>query len=325
MQRILMIALAAAGLASMTGAARTEDFPSRPITMVVPWPTGGPSDAPARVIAERMAVSLGQPVIVENVSGASGSTGTGRAARAQPDGYTIVHGNPTTHVVNGAVYKLNYDVQKDFQPVSLLARQTFLIVGRKTLPATNLQELVAWLKANPDKATQATGGPGGAPHIIGLFFQKETGARFGFVPYRGTAVGINDLVAGHIDFMIDAVNNTLPHVRAGTIKAFAVTARGRLPVANDIPTVDEAGLPGFHFASWQAIFAPKGTQEAVIAKLRAAVADALADPAVRDRLAAFGLDVFPRELQTPDALAELQQAEIARWWPILRAANIKVE
>lgn len=277
------------------------------------------------LLAERMRASLGQPVIVENVSGASGSVGTGRVARAAPDGYTLVHGNLATHVINGAVFKLPYDVQKDFEPISLLADQSFLIASRKTLPAKTLTELVSWLKANPDKAVQGTGGPGGVPHILGVFFQNETGARFGFVPYRGTALAINDLVAGHIDIMIDASNNTLPHVRTDMIKAYAVTAKSRLPTAPDIPTVDEAGLPGFHFSSWQALFAPKGTPGPVVATLQAAVVDTLADPEVRRRLADLGQDIFPREQQTPEALAALHQANIEKWWPLIRATNIKAE
>jgi tripartite-type tricarboxylate transporter receptor subunit TctC len=323
MRRISVIALAALGL--IGAEAPAQDFPSRPVTVVVPWPTGGPSDGPARVLGERMQLALGQPVIIENVTGASGSAGTGRVARAAPDGYTLVHGNLATHVINGAVFKLPYDVQKDFEPISLLAEQTFLIVGKKAMPATNLNELIAWLRANPDKAVQGTGGPGGVPHIIGVFFQKESGTHFTFVPYRGTAVAINDLVAGHIDLMIDATNNTLPHVRAGTIQAYAVTAKSRLPSAPEIPTVDEAGLPGFYFSSWQALYAPKGTPEPVIAKLRAAVVETLADPEVRRRLAGHGQEIFPRERQTPQALAALQQADIGKWWPLIKAANIKPE
>jgi tripartite-type tricarboxylate transporter receptor subunit TctC len=325
MRRTCLIVLTACGLAGVNVAAGAQVYPSRPVTLVVPWPTGGPSDGPARLLAERMRVSLGQSVIVENVSGASGSAGTGRVARAAPDGYTLMQGNFSTHVINAAVFKLPYDVQKDFEPISPLGQQSFLITTKKTMPAKTLSDLIAWLKANPDKAVQGTGGPGGMPHLIGVFFQKETGTRFGFVPYRGTAVAINDLVAGHIDMLIDTANNTLPHVRAGAIKAYAVTAKVRLPAAPDVPTVDEAGLPGFHFASWQAFFAPKGTPTPIMEKVHAAVVDALADPEVQRRLADLGVEIFPREQQTSESLAALQQADIEKWWPIIKAANIKPE
>jgi len=325
MHRICLISLTLIGVVAVNADAGAQVYPSRPVTIIVPWPAGGPSDGPARIVAERLRVALGQPVIVENVSGGSGSAGTGRVARAAPDGYTVVHSNSSTHVLNGAAFNLPYHVQRDFEPISLLADQSFLIVAKKAMPAKNLQELIAWLKANPDKAVQGTGGPGGVPHLGGLLFQKQTGTRFGLVPYRGTAVAINDLVAGHIDLMIDAANNALPHVRSGTIKAYAITANSRLPAAADIPTVDEAGLPGFYISSWQALFAPRGTPQTVVARLNAAVVETLADPAVRQRLADFGQQVFPREQQTPEALAALHAAEIERWWPIVRAANVKPE
>jgi tripartite-type tricarboxylate transporter receptor subunit TctC len=325
MRHTSLIALLVMGLAGSGADARADVYPSRPITVVVPWPAGGPSDGPARVLADGMRAFLGQPVIVDNVSGASGSAGTGRVSRATPDGYTLVHGNLSTHVVNGAVFRLPYDVQKDFEPIAPIAQQPFLIVGRKTLPATHLRELIAWLKANPDQAVQGTGGPGGVPQILGAFFQRQTDTRFRFVPYRGTALAINDLVAGHIDLMIDAPNNTLPHVQAGTIKAFAVTADRRLTAAPDIPTVDEAGLPEFHFSTWQAMFAPKGTPGPAVARLHGAVVDALADPDVRRRLADLAQDIFPPERQTPQALAALHQAEIDRWWPLIKAAGIRVD
>jgi tripartite-type tricarboxylate transporter receptor subunit TctC len=325
MRRTCLIVLTACGLAGVNADAGAQVYPSRPITLVVPWPAGGPSDGPARLLAERMRAALGQSVIVENLSGASGSAGTGRVARATPDGYTLVQGNFSTHVINGAVFKLPYDVQKDFEPISPIGQQSFLITTKKTMPARTLSDLITWLKTNPDKAVQGTGGPGGMPHLIGVFFQKETGTRFGFVPYRGTAVAINDLVAGHIDMLIDTANNTLPHVRTGAIQAYAVTAKVRLPAAPDIPTVDEAGLRGFHFSSWQAFFAPKGTPAPIVAKVNAAVVDALADPEAQRRLADLGVEIFPREEQTPQALAALHQADIDKWWPIIKEANIKAE
>jgi tripartite-type tricarboxylate transporter receptor subunit TctC len=325
MRRFCFFVLPVLGVVATVADAQTQGFPSRPIVMVVPWPAGGPSDGPARVLAERMRMSLGQLVLVENVSGASGSAGTGRVARASADGHTIVHANFSTHVINGAVFNLQYDVQKDFAPISPIATQSFMIVGKKTLSANTLNELIGWLKANPDKAVQGTGGPGGVPHLAGMLFQKQTGTRFRLVPYRGTALAINDLVAGHIDLMIDAANNTLPHVRAGTIKAYAVTAKSRLPTASDIPTVDEAGLDGFYVSSWQALHAPKGTPPEVVARLNAALVEALADPAVRQRLGDLGQEIFPRQQQTPEALAALQQADIEKRWPIIRAADIKAE
>lgn len=321
MRQRCLLAVTAIALSSVSTGIGAQTYPARPITLVVPWPAGGPSDRPARIVAERMRAALGQPVVVENVVGASGSTGTGRVARAAPDGYTIVHGNLSTHVLNAAVLTLPYDVQSDFQPVSLLADQPFLIVGKRALSASTLEDLIAWLKANPGKGTQGTGGPGGMPHLMGTYFQRVTGTRFGLVPYRGTAVAINDLVAGHIDIMIDAVNNTLPQSRAGLIKVYAVTAKTRLPAAPDIPSVDEAGLPGFHFSSWQAIMAPKGTPAIVIDKLNAAIVETLADPEVRRQLADLGQEIFPREQQGPDALAAFHRSELERWWPIIKAAS----
>jgi tripartite-type tricarboxylate transporter receptor subunit TctC len=266
-----------------------------------------------------MRVSLGQAVLVENIAGASGTIGTGRVARSAPDGYTLVLGNLATHVFSGAASKPKYNVQKDFTPLSLIATQSFVIVGKQTLPANNLKELLAWLKANPDKAIQGTGGPEGVPHLMGVLFQRRTGTRFGLVPYRGTAVAINDLVAGHIDLMIDTANNTLPQIRAGTIKAFAVTTSNRLPVAPDIPTVDEAGLPDFHYSSWQALFAPANLPEGIVVKLHSAVIETLNDPAVRRRLGDLGQDIVASDRQTPEALTAFQQTEIARWWPVIKA------
>ena len=289
--------------------------------MVVPYTAGGPSDTLARILAERMRASLGQPVIIDNVGGAAGRIGTGRVARTAPDGHTLVVGSMSTHVVNGAVYALNFDVLKDFEPVSLLTDTPPLIVAKRTLPANNLKELIAWLKTNPDKASQGTTGVGSNSHLAGVFFQKQTGTRFQFVPYRGTAMP--DLIAGHVDFMID--QNALPPTRSGSIKAYAVAAKSRLAAAPDIPTVDEAGLPGFHFSPWHALFAPKDTPKHVIAKLNAATVEALADPAVRARLADLGYEIFPREQQTPEALAAFHKAEIAKWWPIIKAAGIRAE
>lgn len=310
---ILAAAFARAELASAQG------FPSHPLTIVVPFPAGGPIDATARIVAEGTRASLGQPVIVENVSGASGSIGTGHVVRARADGYTLGIGYLGTHVFNGAVLRLPYDLVADLEPVSLLVSNPLLIVARKTLPANTLAELIAWLKANAAKASQGTSGAGGTSDVAGIFFQKVTGTHFQRVPYRGAAAMMQDLLAGQIDLMIDFAANSLPHVRSGAIKAYAVTASRRLPVAPDIPTVDEAGVPGLYIAAWQGIWAPKGTPKDVIARLNGAIVAALADLSVRQRLADLGLEIYPREQQTPEALAALQRTEITKWWPIIKA------
>jgi tripartite-type tricarboxylate transporter receptor subunit TctC len=305
--------------------ANAQDFPSRPITMIVPLPAGSAFDVTARVIAERMQASLGQPIIVENVTGAAGSVGTGRVAHAAPDGYTLAFGGLITHVINGAVLKLPYDVLADFEPVAAIATTDLVVVARKAMPADDLKGLIAWLKANPDKATQGSGGPGSLTQLAGVFFQKQTGTRFAIVPYRGAGAAITDLVAGHLDIMFDLAPNSLPYMRAGAIKSYAVMARTRLPTAPDVPTVDQAGLPGLYMATWQAIWVPKGTPKSSVAKLNAAVVDALAIPAVASRLAELGDVIFPRDQQTPAALAALHKAELEKWSPIIKAANAEAE
>jgi len=292
----------------------------------VPFPAGGPADAIGRILAEGMRPFLGQPVIVENVSGAAGSIGVGRVAHAAADGYTLSVGPGwATHVLNGAIYPLKYDVVGDFEPVALLSDTPQLIVARKSMPADDLKQLIAWLRANPEGATQATSGVGSAGHVIGIFLQKETGTRFQFVPYRGLAPAMQDLLAGRVDLMIDLPANSLAHVRAGTIKPYAVTTKMRLDIAPDIPTVDEAGLPGFYASAWYSVFAPKGTPKEVVARLNAAIVSALADTAVRRRLADLGQQIVPRDRQTPEALGALQKAEIAKWRPVIKAAGIRPE
>ena len=305
--------------------AAEQFYPSRPITMIVPFAAGGPTDTIARILAEHMRVSLGQPVILENVTGAAGSIGVGRVARAAGDGYTLVIGVWGTHVLNGAIYPLQYDLLKDFEPISLLASNPMVIVAKKVMPAKDLMELIAWLKANPDKASAGTTGTGGASHVAAILFQKETGTRFQFVPYRGLAPAMQDLVAGQIDMMIDNPATSLPQARAGTIKAYATTAKARLAAAPDIPTADEAGLPGFNVSQWTALWAPKGTPMDIIAKLNKAVVESLADKNVLARLADLGQSIPPRDQQTPESLGAYQKAEIEKWWPIIKAANIKGE
>jgi tripartite-type tricarboxylate transporter receptor subunit TctC len=321
----LLVAIVLAANLQAIGGATAQVYPSRPITMVVPFAAGGPIDTIGRIMAEGMRVSLGQPVIVENVAGASGSIGVGRVARAAPDGYTIVVGFWGTHVLNGAIYTLQYDVLSDFEPISLNASNVQVIVAKKAMPANDLKGLIAWLKANPDTASAGTAGPGSPQHVGGVFFQNATGTRFRFVPYRGGVPAMQDLVAGQIDLIISDQTTSLPQVRSGNIKAYAVTGKGRLAAAPDIPTVDEAGLPGFYFSVWNALWAPKNTPKNVISKLNAAAVDALAEPAVRQRLADLGQQIVPREEQTPAALGAYHKAEIEKWWPIIKAAGIKAE
>jgi len=325
MQRIHLFFLVIFGLSSVSTDSGAQVYPSRPITMVAPFAAGAPVDTVGRVVAERMRASLGQPVIVENVSGAAGSLGAGRVARAAADGYTISVGNFSSHVLNGAIYALQYDVLKDFEPVALLASNPQLVISKNAVPAKDLKGLIAWLKANPDKASAGTGGVGGVSHVAGVFFQKETGTRFQFVPYRGTNLAQQDLIGGHIDLLFDQAVTALPNVRAGKIRAYAVTAKTRLDSAPEIPTVDEAGLQGFYMSVWNALWVPKGTPKEVIAKLNAAAVYSMADPVVRKRLGDLGLDIPPRDQQTPEALGAFHKAEIEKWWPIIKAANIKVE
>jgi tripartite-type tricarboxylate transporter receptor subunit TctC len=315
---LAILSLTVWGIVSATA----QSYPSRPINMIVPFPPGGLSDVVGRIAAEGMRTTLGQSIIIENVGGATGSIGTGRVARATPDGYTLVLGIWNTHVANGVAYTLTYDVVEDFEPIVLFADAPLVVLAKKAVPANNLKELVAWLKANPNKS-MGTVGVGSPVHLLGVVMQQQTGTQFELAAYRGASLVIQDLVAGHIDFTIANPATALPQVQAGAIKAYAVTAKNRLAVAADIPSVDEAGLPGFHFSLWAGLFAPKGTPKDVIAKLNAAAVSMLADPAVRQKLVSQGFEIPPREQQTPEALGIYQKAEIKKWWPILKAAGIK--
>jgi len=324
-RQFLSLAAGAAALPALSHLANAQAYPTRPITMVVPFSPGGATDVIARNVAGRMRAALGQPVIIENVTGAGGTIATGRVVRAAPDGYTLSIGQSDTHVVNGATYTLQYDVLNDFEPVALLSSTPLLLLGKKAFPARDLNEFIAWLRGNPGKATQGITGFGGIAHVVGLLLQKETSTRFLFVPYRGGALTLQDLVAGQIDFVTMDPTTSLPAVRAGLVKAYAVTAKARLASAPEIPTVDEAGLPGFYASFWHGLWVPKRTPPTIITKLNAAVLDALADSGVHARLADLGQEIFPRDQQTPEALRAFQRAEIEKWWPIIKAAGIKAE
>jgi tripartite-type tricarboxylate transporter receptor subunit TctC len=325
MRSLTLVAAALAAISVSIGPAGAQTYPSRPIMLIVPLATGGSTDVIARIMAEGMRASLGQPVIVENVTGAGGSIGVGRAVRAAPDGYTFGIGQWGTNMANGAIYPLQYDLMADLEPIALIASQPFMIEARKTMPADDLKGLIAWLKANADKATEGNSGIGSPSHVAGLLFQNTIGVHFQMVPYRSAGLSMQDLVAGQIDVLLDTPAVSMSQVNAGTLKAYAVTAKSRLAVVPNIPTTDEAGLPGFYFSFWHGFWAPKNTPKNVIDKLNAAVVNALADPVLRKRLVDIAQDIFPREQLTPQALHAYQQAEIDKWWPIIKAANIKPE
>jgi tripartite-type tricarboxylate transporter receptor subunit TctC len=324
MRRLFAAIAITASFAGVAGA-QAQTYPSRPVTIVVPFPAGGPTDALARILADRMKGPLGQSVVVENPTGAAGTIGTGRVARSAPDGYTLILGHWQTHVVNGATYTLPFDLVKDFEPISLVADCPVWFVARADLLPKDLSELIAWMKQNPGKATVGIGGVGGGADVVGSYFQKNTGTRFQFVPYRGAAPMIQDLVAGQIDLTFTQVASALAQVRAGQLKAYVVMSKTRWAATPDTPTIDEAGVPGLHASFWHGLWAPKGTPKDVLATLHAAVVEILADPSVRRRFADVGQEIWPRDKQTPQALAAQQQAEIEKWWPIIKAANIRAE
>ena len=323
--RLLLAATAVVAVVTGTFSAAAQTFPNKSITIIVPFSAGGPSDALARIMGERMKATLGQSFLVENVTGAAGSIAVGRAVRAAADGYTVSFGHLGTHVANGAIYSLPYDLLADFEPVVLLPSNPMVVVGRGNLPAKNLKELIAWLKANETKATAGTAGAGSGSHIAGVYLQSLTGLRLQYVPYRGTAPALNDLVGGQIDIIVDQASNSMQQIRSGKIRAYAITDAKRLKAAPEIPTADEAGLAGFHMTLWNGLWVPKGTPKDVIARLNAAAVEAMADSAVQKRLNDLGLEVPPREQQTPQALAAWHKAEVDKWWPIIKKAGIKPE
>ena len=318
-----LLAVIAMAMFAGTAIAPAQTYPSRPITMIVPFPAGGATDTLGRFLAERMRPVLGQTIIIENVAGAAGTIGVGRVVRAPADGYTIQIGTSTTNLLTGGLYPLSFDLLNDLEPIIQIASEPMLIVGRKALPPNDLKELIAWLKANPDKASVGIPGVGGTGHLTGLAFQKETGTKFQFVPYRGNAPALQDLVAGQIDLQIEPASNYYAQVKAGAIKPYAITAKARIAAAREIPTTEEAGLPGFHAVLWYGLWVPKSTPKDIIAKLNAVMMEALADPVSRQRFVDLGLELPPREQQTPDALRAFQKAEADKWWPIIKAANIK--
>jgi tripartite-type tricarboxylate transporter receptor subunit TctC len=318
---VVLVLLAAIGFAA--GAA-ADDFPSRPITMIVPFAAGGPTDVIGRLMAQYMSPVLGQNVVVEDVTGTAGTIGVGRVAHSPPDGYTLSLGHWSTHVANGAIYALPYDLLKDLEPIALLPSNPMLLVSGNAMPAKNLKELVVWLKDHPN-ATIGTAGVGSGSHISGVYFQNFAGTHLQYVPYRGTDPALIDLMAGRIDMMFDQASEASQKLQAGQIKAYAVTAKNRLPSLPDIPTADEAGMPGLYINIWYGLWAPAGTPKDVIAKLNSAAVAAMAAPTVQKRFADLGLDMPPPDQQTAQALGALQKAEIEKWWPIIKAAGIKAE
>jgi tripartite-type tricarboxylate transporter receptor subunit TctC len=317
--------LAAVALCLGASGAAAQAYPSKPVSLIVPFAAGGPVDTIARIVASPMSKTLGQTVLVENVTGAAGTVAVGRVAKATPDGYMLSIGHWSTHVINGAIYPLQYDLLADLEPLAMIASNPLLIVAHPSFPPKDLKELIAWLKANPDKASAGTAGTGSASHIGGIYFQSATGTKFQYIPYRGTGPAMQDLVGGRIELMFDQASNSIPQLRNGRIKAYAVTARSRLASAPDVPTVDEAGLPGLYLSIWYGIWAPKGTSSEVAGKLNAAIVASLADADTRKRLADLGQEIPPREQQTPQALAAHHKAEIEKWWPLVKAAGIKPE
>jgi tripartite-type tricarboxylate transporter receptor subunit TctC len=325
MRRLLTVMVAILVGLAWAGKAAAQNYPTRAMTVIVPFPAGGATDTLARFLAEKIRAVLGQPVIIENVAGAAGSLGVGRAVRSAADGYTLSIGTSTTHMLTGGLYALQFDLLKDLEPVIQIGSEPLLIVGRKSLPADDLKGLIAYLKANPDKASVGIAGVGATGHLTGILFQKETGTRFQFVPYRGNAPAMQDLLSEQIDFMIEPSSNFKSLVGAGSVKPYAITGRTRLPSSPDIPTADEAGLAGFFASLWYGLWVPKDTPKDIIAKLNATMVQMLADPAVQKRFDELGIQITPLARQSPEALRGFQKAEAERWWPIIKASNLKAE
>jgi tripartite-type tricarboxylate transporter receptor subunit TctC len=323
MRRRALLQIATLPAIAWPAGARAQAFPTKPVTIIVPFSAGGPLDTLCRILAEPMQAALGQSVVIEDVTGAGGAIGITRVARSAPDGYTLISGNQGSHITLGAMQPVPFDLLRDFAPVAMFATNSQLILVRKSLDVANLRELLAWIRANPGKVTDGGGGYGTVAHTSMLYFQQLSGTTIQFVPYRGASAALQDLLAGQIDMMIDQPSNSLPQVLAGKVKALAVTAPTRLAAAPDIPTTDEAGLPGFYTSVWQAMWVPTGTPGAVIETLNKAVRQALADPRVKQRFADLGQEIPPAEQQTARWLAEFQKAEVAKWVPLVKAAKVK--
>lgn len=325
MRKLLAVTLAMLCSLAWSGTAFAQDYPAHPITMIVPFPAGGATDTLARYLAEQIRPVLGQPIVIENVGGAAGSLGVARAVRSAPDGYTLSIGTSTTHMLTGGLYALQFDLLKDLEPVIQIGSEPLSIVGKKSFPADDLKGLIAWLKANPDKASVGIAGVGATGHLTGISFQKETGTKFQFVPYRGNGPAMQDLLAEQIDFMIEPSSNFRSLLAAGSVKPFAITGRTRLPSSPDIPTADEAGLPGFFASLWYGLWVPKGTPKDIIAKLNATMTQVLANPNVKARFEEMGIQITPLQQQSPEALRAFQKVEAERWWPIIKASGIKTD
>jgi tripartite-type tricarboxylate transporter receptor subunit TctC len=324
MKQLLRAAIVAV-IASCGSHAVAADYPTRPIVLVAPLGVGGSTDIIGRIVAEAMGRQLGQNILVENTTGAGGTIGEGRVAYAAPDGYTIGVGQWGTNVANGAIYKLNYDLMNDFEPIGLIATQPFFIAARKDVPANNLKEFVTWLKVRGDKTNEGHSGIGTPSHVAGLLLQQAIGTKWAMVPYRGAGEASQALVGGQIDLLLVTPAVGAAQMKAGQIKVFAVTAPKRIDTSPDVPTTDEAGLPGYYFSFWHALWAPKGTPKDIIAKLNEALRKSLADPVTRKRLLDLAQEIFPPDQQSPEALHKFQQAEMDKWWPIIKAADIKVK
>jgi tripartite-type tricarboxylate transporter receptor subunit TctC len=324
-QILKLVGAAAGALLAVSGPAWTQDYPSRPISLIVGFPPGGPTDTLARILADGMKSSLGQPIVVEDVTGASGTIATARVVNANPDGYTIGIGNWTSHVGSPAIYPIQYDVLRDLQPIALLASAPLWILGKNALPPHTATELIAWLQSNPSASTFGTVGAGSAAHLCGVFFQQKTGARFRYVPYRGAAPVMQDLMADHIDLSCLDSTATLPSVEAGKVKAFAVMSERRWEKSPQTPTMIESGVPGLTVPFWHGLWTTKGTAKDVVERLDAAVRAALDNSDVQRRLGVLGQAIAAREQQTPGGLATFHKAEIDKWWPIIKAAGVRTE